>query len=606
MSIFSVFKNDATERHPIIKGKSLLRPHRKTIVAIQSIVGLEKRFWNHLYLQTMINLAEYVQGLPASEAHHHSDVGGLLQHTLETTLNALRIRRGKLLPPNADAETVTRLKDLWTYAVFTGAIGHDLGKPITDIAVKLYDNKGVGRDWSPFKGSMRSTGARRYSIEYRRNRSYAAHGRSSVLYVHYIIPVTGLEWLASNSDVFFYWINLITGHEEESGIIGSIIHEADKASVAGNLAGDQTAVAPAANTSRKPLYQRIVTSLRYQIDQGHLPLNRDGAAGWIKDGALWVVVKRALDQVRDHMAQEGQTGIPARNDRIMDELQQFGVLKPCNNKAVWKCRVFGPQWVKAHELTMLCIPVEKLWPGEDAAPDEFDGSITPVAASGDTVNDISPEVAIESNQKPSAAIQENPKISQPPAPENAEQGPLTQAVISPAAQPEPPTIDFQVLASGGKEPPAPKPDSDKPESITHQSNPDPVSADSSAGTEQKTSAGTDFLEWLRDGLHQRRFPVNDVNARIHMTKEGLLLVSPAIFKQFERKNWSYVQKKFTRLKLHERSSNGKNIHEFLVSGQRKSGLLKGFLIADTANVFAGIELPTINHKLSRIEHSDAH
>ncbi|MCP4995255.1 MAG: hypothetical protein GY934_15975, partial [Gammaproteobacteria bacterium] len=185
--------------------------------------------------------------------------------------------------------------------------------------------------------------------------------------------------IASHQELFYYWINLITGHQEDTGIIGSIIHEADKLSVASNLAGDQVdTLTQAATTSRKPLYQRIVTSLRYQIDTGHLPLNRDGAAGWIKDDKLWIVVKRALDQIRDHMAQEGQTGVPSRNDRIMDELQQYGVLITNRDKAVWKCQVFDDNWPKAHELTLLCLPVEKIWAASDAVPASFNGQITPL------------------------------------------------------------------------------------------------------------------------------------------------------------------------------------------------------------------------------------
>jgi hypothetical protein len=62
------------------------------------------------------------------------------------------------------------------------------------------------------------------------------------------------------------------------------------------------------------------------------------------------------------------------------------------------------------------------------------------------------------------------------------------------------------------------------------------------------------VHWLRDGLHQRRFPVNDTHSRIHMTADGLFLVSPAIFREFHRDQWSYVQKRFTRLKLHAKAT----------------------------------------------------
>ncbi len=358
------------------------------------------------------------------------------------------------------------------------------------------------------------------------------------MYVHHIVPKEGLQWLVSNQELFFYWTNLLTGHDEDTGILGGIIHEADKLSVASNLAGDQ--ISPqevVATTNRKPLHQRLVTSLRYQIDSSNMPMNRDGAAGWVVGDQLWVVVKRTLDQIRDHMQQEGQSGIPARNDRIMDELQQYNILLPNGDKAVWKCRVFDQGWPKAHELTLLCFPVSKIWASADAVPCAFAGTVVPI-------------------DPPSV-----PTITAPETP------------ASPVSE--------------DNQPQKTEPSTDTPTI--------PQPADKSS------NAGEQFLSWLRDGLHERKFKVNDAFSKIHKTAEGIFLVSPSVFKEFDQANWSYVQKRFTKLRLHERNSNGTNIHEYLVTGKKKKSLVKGFLIRDTANVFPGIELPTTNYALSRVE-----
>ncbi len=474
---------------------------------------------------------------------------------MDTALQALKIRIGKLLPPNADAETVTRLKDVWTYGIFTGALCHDIGKPITDVTIEAFDkNKSSVGFWQPFSSSMfamvKSKHAKTYRIEYKRKRIYTSHQRASALYVHHIVPSEGLQWLVSNQELFFYWTNLLTGHDEDTGLLGSIIHEADKLSVASNLAGDQiNPQKTVATTNRKPLHQRIVTSLRHQIDNGNLPMNRDGAAGWIVDDHLWVVVKRALDQIRDHMQQEGQSGIPARNDRIMDELQQYGILLPNGDKAVWKCRVFGQDWPKAHELTLLCFPVNKIWASAEAVPDTFTGTAVPV----DQLLVPSTGAASETIARKDSTIKS-------------------------------PTIDITELSSNLQS------SSDEP--TDKASNPDP---------NPDGNAGEQFLTWLRDGLHERKFKVNDAYSKIHRTAEGIFLVSPSVFKGYDQTNWSYVQKRFTKLRLHERNSNGTNIHEYLVTGKKKKALIKGFLIRDTANVFPGIELPTTNYALSRVE-----
>lgn len=507
--LLDIFRPASNDRLRIRKGKVLLKSHAPAIIEIRSLVGLPLRQWRALYQTTLENLADYLQELPASEAHHHTEPGGLLTHSIETAVQALRIRRGKLLPPNADAETITRYKDVWTYAVFTAALCHDIGKPLTDLSVELFNkrNHSIGA-WSPFAGAMTTQeNAVEYQVRYRRKRQYPLHERASALYLHHIIPTIGVEWLANYSgEVFYHWTNCLTAHREDAGPIGDIAQEADRRSVASNLAGDQVDTRSLSQQSTtRPLYQRMLTSLRLQLDEGRLPLNRDGAAGWIVEDKLWLVVKRALDQIRDHMTRQGQTGIPARNDRFMDELQQYGLLIPNSDRAVWKCRVFAPGWSKAHELTMLCLPTIRVWTAEDSEKKTF-----------------SRETADTATLNPSQQDDADPDI------------------------------------------------------------------------------GLRFLHWLREGLHQREFPVNDVNSRIHRTAEGLLLVSPVIFRQFDPEKWSYAQKRFTRLKLHERNANGTNIHEYLATGKKKKSLIKGFLINDTGNVFPGIELPAINHKLSKV------
>lgn len=68
----------------------------------------------------------YVQQLPASEAHHHCDRGGLLAHGLEVALHALKLRRGHLLPQRADTEEIVAKRDIWTFAIFSAALLHDI------------------------------------------------------------------------------------------------------------------------------------------------------------------------------------------------------------------------------------------------------------------------------------------------------------------------------------------------------------------------------------------------------------------------------------------------------------------------------------------------
>ena len=102
------------------------------------------------------------------------------------------------------------------------------------------------------------------------------------------------------------------------------------------------------------------------------------ATAWFDGKHLWLVSKRGIDTLREHLIQEGHSGIPTRNDRIFDELQQNNALIPNQDRSIWKVNVSDDDW--SHTLTCLCFAAEKLWPDPSSRPDVFKGSVTPVCS----------------------------------------------------------------------------------------------------------------------------------------------------------------------------------------------------------------------------------
>ena len=123
--------------------------------------------------------------------------------------------------------------------------------------------------------------------------------------------------------------------------------------------------------ARLPLHERLLTGLRFLLKENQLPLNRNGAAGWFDGERLWLVSKWGIDALRDHLTGEGHTGIPSRNDWIFDELQQYKVLIPHRERAVWTVSVAGDDW--SHTLTCLCFPAARIWPDPESRPEVFAG-----------------------------------------------------------------------------------------------------------------------------------------------------------------------------------------------------------------------------------------
>ena len=140
---------------PVLASNALLAPHKASISRIEELAGVPATYFKDYYLAPLHHYARFVQQLPASEVHHHAHAGGLLAHTLEVITTALSLRQGYLLPPGVAVEALVHLKDVWTYAVFTAALCHDLAKPAVDQKVTLYDVAGQSIGvWDPWRGDL--------------------------------------------------------------------------------------------------------------------------------------------------------------------------------------------------------------------------------------------------------------------------------------------------------------------------------------------------------------------------------------------------------------------------------------------------------------------
>ena len=224
---------------PIRSPRALLAaPQRQFLLRqLSTLVSVSAAHYDALYLVAIERFTNLVQQLPASEAHHHAGAGGLLDHSLEVAVIALQLRRGYLLPPGAAPEDQARLQDLWTYAVFTAALMHDLGKPVVDQIVQLFDShsKPAGI-WEPWEGPMpESLGS--YRVTFARERRQKLHERVVPLLVPSVLPPVGLSWIAGNRNAFAAWLAAVSGAIEEAGPLGEILLQADQQSLARHLTG---------------------------------------------------------------------------------------------------------------------------------------------------------------------------------------------------------------------------------------------------------------------------------------------------------------------------------------------------------------------------------
>lgn len=91
------------------------------------------------------------------------------------------------------------------------------------------------------------------------------------------------------------------------------------------------------------------------------------------------------------------------------------------------------------------------------------------------------------------------------------------------------------------------------------------------------------MTWLRDGLSSGSMACNRKDALIHGLPEGLLLVSPQIFKEYAASHaieWKHLQRRFQRKGWHKKTPDEMNVWAVQVQGERSTSTLRGFLIGD--------------------------
>ncbi len=141
-----------SDAFPLLPPCELLLRCRAKVSRIEELAGTTPAHFERYYLDTLHRFARYVQQRPASQASH-SRPGGMLDLGLDTAAAALKIRQAYLLPPGAVPEEAVLKRDIWTFAVFTLALLHDLSQPAMEQTVTLFNDTATA-EWNPWAGAM--------------------------------------------------------------------------------------------------------------------------------------------------------------------------------------------------------------------------------------------------------------------------------------------------------------------------------------------------------------------------------------------------------------------------------------------------------------------
>ncbi|AWX14738.1 hypothetical protein CEP48_00385 [Mergibacter septicus] len=543
---------------------------KKLVRLIYQNVSMSENLFNTLYRTAIERYAELVQLLPASENHHHSYEGGMLDHGLEVVSIAVKLRQSYLLPPNSAPEDQSRQSEMWTAAVIYAALVHDIAKIVVDIEIEV---QGEGR-WFPWHGTIKKP----YRFKYIKNRDYNLHHVMGAMIGSYLIPITGLNWLAKNNDVFNALMYFAAGHYDKSGVLSEIVQKADQTSVAQFLGGDVSKI----QQPTRSLSQQILIALRYLLEH-ELQLNnsKGGSDGWLTDDSLWLMSKTVTDKVRAYLLQQG-VNVPSQNSRLFDEMQSHNIIESTpENKAIWHCKISSNSgWQPENSFTLLKLSPSKIWTNIEQRPELFNGTVTvdiSKTGSEDTV-DISKTGSEDTVDISKTEPEDNSKA------ENSKTESGTDIDF---------TLNLFKSTNSELDVDTNFCDGSQNFKINQQDMLEVTLNDINHSNKLNLpdlNNTNEFLNWIKMGISSRKLSVNEANAKLHIVNQSVFLVSPGIFQKYSlekfgtKEHWKCIQKNFQKLGLHKKNSD-LNIWTCEIIGPRKRTCVKGYLVSDMSLFF---------------------
>lgn len=298
--------------------------------------------------------AETVGDLPASEKHHHAELGGLYRHSLEVALKALEEFEGNIVMEHRPDSTVdsfrsSRNRPRWQYATFIGALCHDLGK-VFDLKVR-----GKSETWSPIHEPYCEFGRRtkRPVASWDPEREHGEHAERSRRLLHHVLSPEDIAYLGKPRLEHLYRC-LSEGHSKGmASLLGQMVKQADQASV------EHAQPAIAARPDSK--VGLLLQTWQELIRDGQMSVNIPGAEVWVEGEKTAVVVPVSIDMARGRL-KERQIALPP-NTNLYNMLRSAGLVEADERGlSVRHIQVQGKHGPVP--LSALILPTEKVVPTE--------------------------------------------------------------------------------------------------------------------------------------------------------------------------------------------------------------------------------------------------
>ena len=288
----------------------LLEKEKKLMLEIWDASGMNDDEFSQTVVPAVQNLAEYVELLPASAQHHHSEEGGLFKHSLETALFCLRLARTSILARYGTHAEVNFSKNYWSHAAFLGGLFHDLGKVVSSFAV--FDEK-THKRWKATEESLWEWGTKNNVERYvvialqstkdeelndpfgsaaaknavrAKHRGGDPHEEFTAALADKLIPPTYRKWLLTveNPNLLEEIQRALTKDSIETSL-KKCIQEADSASTKRNVF--QNIAFPVCESSIS-VVSAFLNGIAYALSKGFWKINKVNAEVFVIEGKCFI------------------------------------------------------------------------------------------------------------------------------------------------------------------------------------------------------------------------------------------------------------------------------------------------------------------------------
>lgn len=301
---------------------SIVESQSSMVARIRTVAGGADADFSDMYLSVIHNLAEYIHLLPASRQETHTGAGGLFRLSLEMGFYCLQASEGVIFTPTEGVERRHKLEPRWRYAAFLAGICSELHRPLASLIVSGPDGVQWPKYLLPLHRWCSEGGFDRYHISWQpepRFETASAKGEVSAM-ISRIVPDRCLQYLEAGSPAIAPIVfSVATGvaRDNENSVAELVarirrrVLERDKA-----VRPDYYGTMVVGNH----LEPHLLEAMRTLIREGKWKINQEGGRVWFGTDGLFVIWKKAAEELSREIAQKGIQGVPTEANTLAEAL----------------------------------------------------------------------------------------------------------------------------------------------------------------------------------------------------------------------------------------------------------------------------------------------